>query len=156
MIVVWECQLRPEKRDKTLEELSSTLQEELKIQQKGHLARRTVVMPRLKGSKNKVKTPLDIVDYAAELEKIISEKNTLEADIAALEADVDGLKVQLKEKKTELKTLDREIATLERKKSRQDAEALRKAQKEEIDKTIQQLLDDGMSIEEVLNRLKNV
>ena len=113
-------------------------------------------MPRLKGSKNKVKTPLDIVDYAAELEKIISEKNTLEADIAALEADVDGLKVQLKEKKTELKTLDREIATLERKKSRQDAEALRKAQKEEIDKTIQQLLDDGMSIEEVLNRLKNV
>lgn len=45
---------------------------------------------------------------------------------------------------------------MERKKSRQDAEALRKAQKEEIDKTIQQLLDDGMSMEEVLNRLKNV
>lgn len=111
-------------------------------------------MPRPKGSKNKAKSPVAIVDYAAELEKKISERNTLEADITALEADVDGLKVQLKEKKTALKELDKEIAALERKKSRQDAEALRKAQKEEIDKAIQQLLDDGMSMEEVLNRLK--
>ena len=95
-----------------------------------------------------------IIDYVAELEKKISEKNTLEADITALEADVDGLKVQLKEKKTALKELDKEIAALERKKSRQDAEALRKAQKEEIDKAIQQLLDEGMSMEEVLNKLK--
>lgn len=112
-------------------------------------------MSRPKGTKNKVKTPVVIVDYAAELEKKISEKNTLEADITALGADVDGLKVQLKEKKTALKALDKEIAALEQKKSRQDAEALRKAQKEEIDKAIQQLLDDGMSMEEVLNRLKN-
>ena len=78
----------------------------------------------------------------------------MEADITALEADVDGLKVQLKEKKTALKALDKEIAALERKKSQQDAEALRKAQKKEIDKAIQQLLDEGMSMEEVLNRLK--
>lgn len=78
----------------------------------------------------------------------------MEADITALEADVDGLKVQLKEKKTALKALDKEIAALEQKKSRQDAEALRKAQKEEIDKAIQQLLDDGMSMEEVLSRLR--
>lgn len=111
-------------------------------------------MPRPKGSKNKAKTPVVIIDYVAELEKKISEKNTLEADITALEADVDGLKVQLKEKKTALKALDKEIAALEQKKSRQDAEALRKAQKEEIDKAIQQLLDDGMSVEEVLSRLR--
>jgi hypothetical protein len=31
---------------------------------------------------------------------------------------------------------------------------LRKAQKEEIDKVIQQLLDEGMSMEEVLSRLR--
>ena len=103
-------------------------------------------MPRPKGSKNKAKTPVVIIDYVAELEKKISEKNTLEADITAL--------VQLKEKKTALKALDKEIAALEQKKSRQDAEALRKAQKEEIDKAIQQLLDDGMSMEEVLSRLR--
>ena len=59
-----------------------------------------------------------------------------------------------KSQKTALKALDKEIAALERKKSRQDAEALRKAQKEEIDKAIQQLLDEGMSMEEVLNKLK--
>ena len=110
-------------------------------------------MPRPKGSKNKAKSPVVIVDYAAELEKKISERNTLEADITALEADVDGLKVQLKEKKTALKELDKEIAALEQKKSRQDAEALRKAQKEEIDKAIQQLLDDGMSMEQILEKL---
>ena len=110
-------------------------------------------MPRPKGSKNKAKTPVVIIDYVAELEKKISEKNTLEADITALEADVDGLKVQLKGKKMELKALDKEIAALERKKSRQDAEALRKAQKEEIDSTIQQLLDDGMSVEDILRKI---
>lgn len=52
------------------------------------------------------------------------------------------------------RTQQQDIAALEQKKSRQDAEALRKAQKEEIDKAIQQLLDDGMSMEEVLNKLK--
>ena len=102
-------------------------------------------MPRPKGSKNKAKTPVVIIDYAAELEKKISEKNTLEADITALEADVDGLKVQLKEKKTAL--------IWKGKRPRQDAEALRKAQKEEIDKAIQQLLDDGMSVEDILSKI---
>lgn len=42
---------------------------------------------------------------------------------------------------------------MEQKKSRQDAEALRKAQKEEIDKAIQQLLDDGMSVEDILSKI---
>ena len=49
--------------------------------------------------------------------------------------------------------LGKEIAALEQKKSRQDAEALRKAQKEEIDKAIQQLLDDGMSVEDILSKI---
>lgn len=56
-------------------------------------------MPRPKGSKNKVKTPVVIIDYAAELEKKISEKNTLEADITALEADVDGLRCSSKRRR---------------------------------------------------------
>ncbi len=72
--------------------------------------------------------------------------------VAMLTGMVDKL-VQLKEKKTALKALDKEIAALEQKKSRQDAEALRKAQKEEIDKAIQQLLDDGMSMEQILEKL---
>ena len=110
-------------------------------------------MPRPKGSKNKAKTPVVIIDYAAELEKKTAEKNTLEADITALEADIDGLKVQLKEKKTALKALDKEIAALEQKKSRQDTEALRKAQEDEIVKVIQLFLDVVIIMEEVLSRL---
>lgn len=111
-------------------------------------------MPRPKGSKNKMKESVVMVDYTVELEKRTAEKNTVESDITALEADINGLKVQLKEKKMELKMLDKKIKELERKKARQDAEALQKAQKEEINRTIQQLLDDGMSIGEVLDRLK--
>lgn len=111
-------------------------------------------MPRTKGSKNKVKHPIIAVDYVAELDKKYSEKNTLESGIAALEADIDGLKIQLKEKKTILKKINKEIAGLEDKKRQQDEAALKKAQKEQISIAIQQLLDTGVSMDDVLSRLK--
>lgn len=111
-------------------------------------------MPRTKGSKNKVKHPIIAVDYVAELDKKYSEKNTLESGIAALEADIDGLKIQLKEKKTILKKINKEIAGLEEKKRQQDEAALQKAQKEQISIAIQQLLDTGVSMDDVLSRLK--
>lgn len=111
-------------------------------------------MPRTKGSKNKVKHPIIAVDYVAELDKKYSEKNTLESGIAAVEADIDGLKVLLKEKKTILKKINKEIAGLEDKKRQQDEAALKKAQKEQISIAIQQLLDTGVSMDDVLSRLK--
>lgn len=111
-------------------------------------------MPRTKGSKNKVKHPIIAVDYVAELDKKYSEKNTLESGIAALEADIDGLKIQLKEKKTILKKINKEIVGLEDKKRQQDEAALQKAQKEQINIAIQQLLDTGVSMDDVLSRLK--
>lgn len=111
-------------------------------------------MPRTKGSKNKVKHPIIAVDYVAELDKKYSEKNTLESGIAALEADIDGLKIQLKEKKTILKKINKEIEGLEEKKRQQDEAALQKAQKEQISIAIQQLLDTGVSMDDVLSRLK--
>lgn len=111
-------------------------------------------MPRTKGSKNKVKHPIIAVDYVAELDKKYSEKNTLESGIAAVEADIDGLKIQLKEKKTILKKINKEIAGLEDKKRQQDEAALKKAQKEQISIAIQQLLDTGVSMDDVLSRLK--
>ncbi len=111
-------------------------------------------MPRTKGSKNKVKHPIIAVDYVAELDKKYSEKNTLESGIAAVEADIDGLKILLKEKKTILKKINKEIAGLEDKKRQQDEAALKKAQKEQISIAIQQLLDTGVSMDDVLSRLK--
>lgn len=111
-------------------------------------------MPRTKGSKNKVKHPIIAVDYVAELDKKYSEKNTLESGIAAVEADIDGLKILLKEKKTILKKINKEIAGLEDKKRQQDEAALKRAQKEQISIAIQQLLDTGVSMDDVLSRLK--
>lgn len=111
-------------------------------------------MPRTKGSKNKVKHPIIAVDYVAELDKKYSGKNTLESGIAAVEADIDGLKIQLKEKKTILKKINKEIAGLEDKKRQQDEATLKKAQKEQISIAIQQLLDTGASMDDVLSRLK--
>ena len=111
-------------------------------------------MPRTKGSKNKVKHPIIAVDYVAELDKKYSEKNTLESGIAAVEADIDGLKILLKEKKTILKKINKEIAGLEDKKRQQDEAALKKAQKEQISIAIQQLLDTGVSMDDVLSRRK--
>lgn len=71
-----------------------------------------------------------------------------------VEADIDGLKILLKEKKTILKKINKEIAGLEDKKRQQDEAALKKAQKEQISIAIQQLLDTGVSMDDVLSRLK--
>ena len=111
-------------------------------------------MPRTKGSKNKAKRDTVEMDYSVVLDKKNSEKCTLESDVAALEADINGLKVQLKEKKAVLKKISKEIVVLEDKKRQQDEETLKKEQKEQIDNVIQQLLNAGVSIDDVLNRLR--
>ena len=113
-------------------------------------------MPRTKGSKNKAKHDTVEMDYSVVLDKKNSEKCTLESDVAALEADINGLKVQLKEKKTVLKKISKEIAALEEKKRQQDDEILRKEQKEQIVNAIQRLLDDGVSMENILARLTRI
>lgn len=112
-------------------------------------------MPRTKGSKNKAKRDTVEMDYSVVLDKKNSEKYTLESDAAALEADISGLKVQLKGKKAMLKKISKEIVALEEKKRQQDEEMLKKEQKEQIENAIQQLLDDGISMDDVLDRLKN-
>ena len=110
-------------------------------------------MPRTKGSKNKAKRDTVEMDYSVVLDKKNSEKYTLESDVAALEADINGLKVQLKEKKAVLKKISKEIVLLEEKKRQQDEETSRKEQKEQIENAIQRLLDDGISMENILTRL---
>ena len=110
-------------------------------------------MPRTKGSKNKAKHDTVEMDYSVVLDKKNSEKCTLESDVAALEADINGLKVQLKEKKAVLKKISKEIVLLEEKKRQQDEETSRKEQKEQIENAIQRLLDDGISMSDILNKL---
>ena len=96
-------------------------------------------MPRTKGSKNKPKTVT--ADFATQIAEKQSAKETLTAEIASITANIDTLKADLKEKKTALKKAEKEVATLEAKKA--EAEAV-----------LKKLVASGMSVDEILEKLK--
>ena len=95
-------------------------------------------MPRTKGSKNKLKITKDYVSQIAEKQESLT---SLPAEIASITANIDTLKVDLKEKKTALKKAEKEVATLEAKKA--EAEAV-----------LKKLVASGMSVDEILEKLK--
>ncbi len=77
-------------------------------------------MPRTKGSKNKPKTVT--ADFATQIAKKQSAKETLTVEIASITANIDTLKADLKVKKTALKKAEKEATTFEAKKAKADAE----------------------------------
>ncbi len=95
-------------------------------------------MPRTKGSKNKLKITKDYVSQIAEKQESLT---SLTAEIESITANIDTLKVDLKEKKTALKKAEKEVATLEAKKA--EAEAV-----------LKKLVASGMSVDEILEKLK--
>ena len=109
-------------------------------------------MPRTKGSKNKPKTVT--VDFATQLTEKQSAKEALSAEIASITANIDTLKADLKEKKTALKKAEKEVVTLEAKKARADAKAADEAKKAEAESVLKKLLAEGMSVDEILEKLK--
>lgn len=110
-------------------------------------------MPRPKGSKNKAKA-LDGVDYAAQ----IAEKNTavesLAQEITAIGDNIGALNAQRKAKHVELNKLNKEIAKLEKKKADADAKVAEAAKKAEAEDVLKKLLAEGMSTDEILEKLK--
>ena len=95
-------------------------------------------MPRTKGSKNKLKITKDYVSQIAEKQESLT---SLTAEIESITANIDTLKVDLKEKKTALMKAEKEVATLEAKKA--EAEAV-----------LKKLVASGMSVDEILEKLK--
>ena len=95
-------------------------------------------MPRTKGSKNKLKITKDYVSQIAEKQESLT---SLTAEIKSITANIDTLKADLKEKKTALKKAEKEVATLEAKKA--EAEAV-----------LKKLVASGMSVDEILEKLK--
>ena len=95
-------------------------------------------MPRTKGSKNKPKITKDYVSQIAEKQESLT---SLTAEIESITTNIDTLKVDLKEKKTALKKAEKEAATLEAKKA--EAEAV-----------LKKLVASGMSVDEILEKLK--
>ena len=109
-------------------------------------------MPRTKGSKNKPKTTT--ADFASQIAEKQSAKEALTAEIASITANIDTLKADLKAKKAALKKAEKEVATLEVKKAKADAKVAEEAKKTEAEAVLKKLLASGMSVDEILKKLK--
>ena len=109
-------------------------------------------MPRTKGSKNKPKTVT--ADFATQLTEKQSAREALTAEIASITANIDTLKADLKVKKAALKKAEKKVAMLEAKKARADAKAAEEAKKTEAETVLKKLLAEGMSADEILEKLK--
>ena len=109
-------------------------------------------MPRTKDSKNKPKTVT--ADFATQIAEKQSAKEALTAEIASITINIDTLKADLKEKKASLKAIDKEIVKLEAKKTKADAKAAEEAKKAEAENVLKKLLAEGMSADEILEKLK--
>ena len=98
-------------------------------------------MPRTKGSKNKPKTVT--ADFAFQIVEKQSGRKALSTEIASITANVDSLKA-----------IDKEIVKLEAKKTKADAKAAEEAKKAEAETVLKKLLAEGMSADEILEKLK--
>ena len=110
-------------------------------------------MPRPKGSKNKPKVANVTTDFAAAIAEKTAEKAQLEQNIADTLEQISSLKAQLKSNRAALKSAEKAIAKLEAKKASADAKAALNAQKTELDSTVEKLLAEGLTMEEILGRL---
>lgn len=116
-------------------------------------------MPRTKGSKNKVKVAGS--DYAALIAQAQKEKEEAEAEVAKTNASIEELKTDLrsmketlKMQKADVKAAEKKLTKLEEGKAKADAAAEAEAKKMQAQEMINQLLADGMSADEILEKLK--
>lgn len=110
-------------------------------------------MPRPKGSKNKSKV-LDGIDYAAQIAEKNAAAESLAQEIATIGDNIGALNAQRKAKHVELNKLNKEIAKLEKKKADADAKVAEAAKKAEAEDVLKKLLAEGMSTDEILEKLK--
>lgn len=116
-------------------------------------------MPRTKGSKNKVKAAG--VDYENLIAAAQKEKEEAEAEVAKtnasieeLKTDLQSMKETLKMQKVDVKAAEKKLTKLEEKKAKADIAAEAEAKKIQAQEMINQLLTNGMSADEILEKLK--
>ena len=116
-------------------------------------------MPRTKGSKNKVKAAG--VDYENLIAAAQKEKEEAEAEVAKTNASIEELKTDLqfmketlKMQKADVKAAEKKLTKLEEKKAKADIAAEAEAKKIQAQEMINQLLTNGMSADEILEKLK--
>lgn len=101
-------------------------------------------MPRPKANKT---------NFATAMEAKMAEKAQLEQNINETLAEIDRLKAQLKANRTSLKSVEKSITKLETQKAEADAQAILKAQKAKLNAAIQNLLDAGVSVDDIIHKL---
>lgn len=117
-------------------------------------------MPRTKGSKNKVKAAG--VDYENLIAAAQKEKEEAEAEVAKTNASIEELKTDLQSMKETLKMQKADVKAAEKKadqagrekKAKADIAAEAEAKKIQAQEMINQLLTNGMSADEILEKLK--
>lgn len=108
-------------------------------------------MPRTKGSKNKPKITNDFASQIAEKQESIT---SLTNEVASITANIDTLKADLKEKKTALKSTQKELTKLVAKKAAVDQKAAEAAKKNEAENLVKKLLAEGVSADDIIEKLK--
>mgnify|MGYP002801931587 CR=1 FL=1 len=111
-------------------------------------------MPRPKGSKNKKKAIQANTDYAALIVEKQASKAELTAQVESKNEQLAVLKAELKALNGQVKSLDKEIAKLETAQVEQEAAAAEEAKKAELESVLQQLMSEGMSAQDILDKLK--
>ena len=110
-------------------------------------------MPRPKGSKNKAKASKNI-----SLDALIAEASeavtSLEEEVNAIEAGIAEQTAKLKALKVDLKKATKKLQGYEEQKALEEAAAAAAAAKEALSEKIDELLNDGMSLEDILEKLK--
>ena len=116
-------------------------------------------MPRTKGSKNKVKA--DANNYETLIFQAQKEKEEAEAEVAKTNASIEELKTDLRSmketlkiQKADVKVAEKKLTKLEEKKAKADIAAEAEAKKIQAQEMINQLLANGMSADEILEKLK--
>ena len=110
-------------------------------------------MPRPKGSKNKKKA-VNEVDLGAQIAEKKAELDALNDEYEEISTIVAENNAKLRDIKKNSAKVMKDIAKLEAKKAEEDAAAAVSAKKEELQATIDKLLADGKSIDDILDKLK--
>lgn len=110
-------------------------------------------MARPKGSKNKKRVPA-VGDYTAQIEEQKAAKADLENEQATILGVIKSNQDRLKDVKKEIRSVEKEIAKLEAKKAQADAAAAAALMQEEVQKRVAELIAEGKTLEDILEKLK--
>ena len=108
-------------------------------------------MSRSQGNQKKSKT--NKIDFTSVMKAKMAEKAQLEQNITETLAEIDRLKAQLKSNRASLKSVEKAITKLEMQKAEADKQAALEAQKVKLESAIQNLLDEGMSTDDIICKL---